>query len=99
MELARKLEVADEFIDLSRHDPGPQLPTLLEEHPYGFDVVVEATGSAAVLQRSISAVRRGGKLLVYGVYGKEDVVTWSPAKICEIPSRAYDILLSITDLV
>ncbi|KIA75577.1 MFS transporter [Aspergillus ustus] len=46
----------------------------------GFDVVVEATGNLNILNDSINYVRRGGKLLVYGVYADQDRVTWSPAQ-------------------
>jgi D-arabinitol dehydrogenase (NADP+) len=35
-------------------------------NPYGFDIVVEATGSQTILEDSINYVRRGGKLVVYG---------------------------------
>jgi len=47
----------------------------------GFDIVVEATGSAKVLEDAINYVRRGGKLVVYGVYSNEARVTWPPSKI------------------
>ena len=47
----------------------------------GFDIVVEATGSVKILEDSINYVRRGGKLVVYGVYGSKDRVTWPPSKI------------------
>jgi D-arabinitol dehydrogenase (NADP+) len=43
--------------------------------------VVEATGSAKILEDAIHYVRRGGKLVVYGVYSNEARVTWPPSKI------------------
>jgi D-arabinitol dehydrogenase (NADP+) len=42
---------------------------------------IEATGNPKVANNSINFVRRGGKLLVYGVYGNQDQVHWSPYKI------------------
>ncbi|TBU48043.1 NADP+-dependent D-mannitol dehydrogenase [Dichomitus squalens] len=73
-ELARKLAAADE---------SPQWEKLKKDHPYGFDVVVEATGSATVANDAINYVRRlgGGSLLVYSVYDPSALVQWSPAKI------------------
>ena len=47
----------------------------------GFDIVVEATGSAKILEEAIHYVRRGGKLVVYGVYSNAARVSWPPSKI------------------
>lgn len=66
MELARQLGAADRFVELSRADAGPQLAQLREDNPYGFDIVVEATGSVSILQDAINYCRRGGTLVVYG---------------------------------
>ena len=49
--------------------------------PFGFDIVVEASGSAKVLEDAINYVRRGGKLVCYGVYPGSARVTWPPSKI------------------
>jgi D-arabinitol dehydrogenase (NADP+) len=64
-----------------RENPGPQWKKLKEDHPFGFDVVVEATGVGSIVQESINYVRRGGTLLVYGVYENEALVSWPPSKI------------------
>lgn len=79
--LAKDLDAADEYIPLSRKDSAPQFEKIRAENPYGFDIVVEATGSVDVLEDSINYVRRGGKLVVYGVYGGKERVSWPPAKI------------------
>lgn len=81
MDLAKKLDAADEYVELSRTDAQAQFSKLKAGNPYGFDIVVEATGSAKVLEDSINYVRRGGKLVVYGVYSEESRVTWPPSKI------------------
>lgn len=108
MELAQKLEAADEYIFLDRKHPEKQWEQIKSDNPYvrfnpspvsrlvfwiqlycwctdidiqGFDIVVEATGSAKILEDSINYVRRGGKLVVYGVYSKDARVTWLPSKI------------------
>jgi NADPH2:quinone reductase len=51
------------------------------EHPDGFDVVVDATGVPAVVQQGIERVRRGGKLMIFGVAPEEARVEISPFRI------------------
>lgn len=87
MDLAQKLGAGDKYIELSRESPKAQFDALKAENPYGFDIVVEATGSQKILEDSINYVRRGGKLVVYGVYSSEVRVSWSPAKICKFSCR------------
>ncbi|KKA21634.1 Alcohol dehydrogenase, zinc-containing [Rasamsonia emersonii CBS 393.64] len=81
MELAKKLGAGDEYVALSRTNPEAQFEKLKADNPYGFDIVVEATGNAKILEDAINYVRRGGKLVVYGVYANKDRVTWPPSKI------------------
>jgi D-arabinitol dehydrogenase (NADP+) len=81
MELAKSLDAADKYVALSRKDATPQWEQIKKDNPYGFDVVVEASGSAKVLEDAINYVRRGGKLVCYGVYPDSARVTWPPSKI------------------
>ncbi|CAK5272916.1 unnamed protein product [Mycena citricolor] len=81
MDIAKKLNAADEYIELDRQDPEPQWKKLREDNPYGFDVVVEATGVEKLANESINYVRRGGTLMVYGVYENKALVHWPPSKI------------------
>ncbi|KAK9367047.1 chaperonin 10-like protein [Lipomyces kononenkoae] len=81
MQLARELDAADVYIELDRQHPQAQFEQLKRENPNGFDIVVEATGSPKILEDSINYVRRGGKLVVYGVYSGAARVTWPPSKI------------------
>jgi D-arabinitol dehydrogenase (NADP+) len=76
MDLAKKLNAADEYLKLDRNPPEKQWEGFKEKHPYGFDVVVEATGSHAILEKTIDFCTRGGKLVYYGVYEKEAVVKY-----------------------
>lgn len=48
---------------------------------YGFDVVIDATGVARVMQESIKYVKNGGKYLVFGVCGPHDKIEISPFEI------------------
>jgi D-arabinitol dehydrogenase (NADP+) len=81
LELAKTLDAADEYVALDRNEPEAQWERLKRENPYGFDVVVEATGVEALVQKSIEFVRRGGTLMVYGVYSDAARVSWPPSKI------------------
>merc|ERR1712000_589868 len=54
MELAKKLGAGDEYIELSRSEPEVQFQKLKADHPYGFDIVVEATGSPKILEDEIT---------------------------------------------
>ncbi|PPQ87681.1 hypothetical protein CVT25_011448 [Psilocybe cyanescens] len=80
-QIARQLEAGDEYIELDRDDPAPQWIKMKEDYKHGFDVVIEATGSEKVANDALGFVRRGGSLMVYGVYSNSDLVHWSPAKI------------------
>lgn len=83
MDLARSLDAADEYVELPREAKAAALAysKIQQQYPHGFDIVVEATGSAKVLERSIDFVQKGGQLVVYGVYGDADKVSFSPNRI------------------
>ncbi|KAJ7432896.1 chaperonin 10-like protein [Mycena galericulata] len=72
-ELARSLDAADKYVELDREAPDEQWAQIRRDYPYGFDAVVEATAS--------TTVRRGGTLMVYGVYANDALVHWPPSKI------------------
>jgi D-arabinitol dehydrogenase (NADP+) len=81
MELAKKLNCADEYVELSRKDPSKQWADLKAKYPYRFDVVVEASGSHAILERAIDYCTRGGKLVYYGVYEKSALINVAPQRV------------------
>lgn len=83
MELAKSLDVADEYVDLPREAQAAsaRMEKLRNDYPHGFDIVVEATGSARILENAINFVQKGGKLVVYGVYNNDDRIALSPNKI------------------
>ncbi|KAH9835287.1 NADP+-dependent D-mannitol dehydrogenase [Rhodofomes roseus] len=80
-EIAKQLDAGDEYIELDRVNPETQWAQLKQDNPYGFDVVVEATGSEKIANEAINYVRRGGKLMIYGVYDNAARVRWPPSKI------------------
>lgn len=74
MDLAKSLNAADEYVEVSRETvaAAATLEKLKAENPYGFDIVVETTGSVRILEDAIHFVTKSGKLVVYGVYGDND---------------------------
>jgi len=81
MNIAKELEAGDEYIELDRQNPESQWEKLKADNPYGFDVVVEATGVEKLANDAINYVRRGGTLMIYGVYENKALVHWPPSKI------------------
>ncbi|EJT99312.1 GroES-like protein [Dacryopinax primogenitus] len=81
MEIAKQLGCADVYVELDREDPAHQWEQLKKDNPYGFDVVIEATGVEKLANDAINYVRRGGTLMVYGVYDNKALVHWPPGKI------------------
>jgi len=81
MDLAKEIGAADVYIDLDRKNPEEQWEQLRKDYPYGFDIVVEATGVEKLANEAINYVRRGGTLMIYGVYENKALVHWPPGKI------------------
>jgi threonine dehydrogenase-like Zn-dependent dehydrogenase len=46
--------------------------------PYGFDVVLDATGVAKVMQETLKFVKPGGTYVVFGVCGPQDKIDFYP---------------------
>jgi D-arabinitol dehydrogenase (NADP+) len=69
---------ADEIVAIDRQDPKKHRSRLHELSQTGFDYIVEATGSASVCEDALQFARRGGTLLVYGVYPETDSVRFNP---------------------
>lgn len=81
MELAKKLNCGHEYVELSRKDQSKQWADLKTKYPFGFDVVVEASGSHALLEKAIDFCTRRGKVVYYGVYSKEALIKVSPSRV------------------
>jgi 2-desacetyl-2-hydroxyethyl bacteriochlorophyllide A dehydrogenase len=50
--------------------------------PLGFDVVFEATGSAQTVERAFKFVKRGGKIVLYGLVPADHQSTFNPFDVC-----------------
>jgi 2-desacetyl-2-hydroxyethyl bacteriochlorophyllide A dehydrogenase len=65
---ANRLAVARELGADTAATPGPELnETFRGAHPRGFDVVIDATGNPRVVEEAFVHVKRGGRLLIFGV--------------------------------
>lgn len=61
---------------------------------------IEATGSPKIATEALDYVRRGGTLLIYGVYDHAAIVSWPPSKIfgheitvcLDLPASAASVL-------
>lgn len=54
---------------------------LREISPYGFDLVIDATGVPAVVENALTYVAKGGKLLIFGVCPNDSVIRVNPYEI------------------
>ena len=73
----------EETYQISRDDARSNRARILENHPHGFDIVVEATGSAIVAQEAITYLKKNGKLVLYAVYDDEARISVSPYDVFE----------------
>jgi len=77
-----KLEVAERLGADITLLAGPQTAEVLRDAaPYGFDVVIDATGVAEVVEQAIEFVKPTGRLLVFGVCHPEETMSVRPFDI------------------
>ncbi len=67
LELAGRLS-ADRVVAVDRNDLGKHRRALKDSSANGFDYVIEATGAPGMCAEAVAQVRRGGEVLIYGVY-------------------------------
>lgn len=63
--------------------------------PYGFDIVVEATGSNEIVERALPFVKDTGRLLLFGIYASSKTSAINPFQIVR---RNLEIIGSISAL-
>ena len=71
----------DETLLMDRGDLPASVAALMARRPDGYDVVVEATGSAAVGQACVPLTRSGGTVVVYGVASPDERWSVSPFEL------------------
>jgi 2-desacetyl-2-hydroxyethyl bacteriochlorophyllide A dehydrogenase len=72
LERAKKLGACDTQIDIYK---------VLENEPLGFDCVIDVTGVAPAIEGAFTAVKRGGKFMIFGVAPSEARISLSPFRI------------------
>ncbi len=77
LERATALGIDDVFL-MDRSDLAGDVSRLKDRSGGGFDIVIDATGSAAVSEQCVPLTRTGGTVMFYGVTGPEDLVTVHP---------------------
>lgn len=80
LDLARSFGV-DETVRIDRSDPAGAAARLRHMTEQGFDVVIDATGSAPLVEQCVSLVRDGGTVLIYGMGGEQDRIPFSPYEV------------------
>lgn len=54
---------------------------IIKQYPNGFDTVIDATGVAQLFKEGINYVKKGGKLIAYGVYPENADISIKPYEI------------------
>lgn len=80
LELARSFG-ADETVLVDRSAPAETAQALRSFAPEGYDVAVDATGAAPVMQELLGLIREGGTAFVYGMADSDATVLWNPYDI------------------
>lgn len=94
MALAKSLNAGDTYIELDRQNPEAQWAQIKKDNPYGFDIVIEATGVPKLLEAAVGYAARGGKIVVYGVYSKHAKINISPNECVSVLARRLVQLLT-----
>lgn len=94
--LARAAALADiTTFQSARTDLRGSMEALVAAHGGAFDVVIDATGRADVMQELPHLARNGARIVYYGVADEKDVVTISPF---EVFRRELTIMGSFTEV-
>lgn len=81
-----KLKLAEELgatdtIKVDPSDPSIHTKELKKFFPKGFDVVIDATGVASVVERLFEFTKFGGKVMFYGVCDEDKRISVSPYEV------------------
>jgi 2-desacetyl-2-hydroxyethyl bacteriochlorophyllide A dehydrogenase len=77
LEVARKMGVDETVVA-----DDSQERELKKMAPLGFDVVIEATGSAAIVEKTLKYVKSAGKILLFGLVPPEQNARINPFDVC-----------------
>jgi D-arabinitol dehydrogenase (NADP+) len=71
----------DRVVRVPRGNAAAAASALRDLAPGGYDVAIDATGAAAVVEQLPGLVRDGGTVVVYGMCDEGERVAWSPYEI------------------
>lgn len=77
LDLLNRLGI-EHTILMHRDDYSRHTSAVRELAPEGYDVVIEATGYAPIIEHAFNFTKMGSKVLVYGVCNEEDQIKVSP---------------------
>lgn len=77
LDLLNELGIKETY-QISRDNVEANREEILKNHPHGFDIVVDATGSAKVAEEGIQYLKKNGKLVLYSVYSPDARISISP---------------------
>ncbi len=63
---------------ISRDDAESNRALIMQNQPHGYDVVVDATGSAKVVEEGFKYLKKNGRMILYAVYNEDARVSISP---------------------
>lgn len=71
----------DDTVEIPRGNPAQAVAAVRALAPHGYDVAIDATGAAGLVQQLPTLVREGGTVLVYGMTSEPETVAWRPYDI------------------
>jgi len=82
LDVLNKIGISD-TLQIDRNDWKANRYKIKKLYPDDFDIVLDATGSAPVIEEAIKFTKKGAKLVIYGVCDKKDRISLSPYEIFE----------------
>ncbi len=88
-----KLDILDRMgittVKIERNNDSVNEAAIKELCPQGYDIIIDATGSAKITQACFKYAKKGSKIVIYGVCDEADRISISPY---EIFSNEYKII-------
>lgn len=82
LDILNELGIKETF-QISRDDAETNRNEIMKNYPYGFDIVVDTTGSSKVAEEAIKYVKKNGKLVLYAVYNDSQTMTIKPYEMMQ----------------
>ena len=80
LDLVEQLQIA-KTVQLDKKDYSQHERKLKEMYLEGFDIIIDATGSASITEQCVKFAKKGAKIVVYGVCNEADTIKISPYEV------------------